>query len=302
MNKKPEYFITIVKEKSITKAAEKLFVSQPYLSQYVSRLESELDTKLLDRSKSPIELTEAGRIYYNYLTDSSLLDKKLLIELDNINKKRSYTINIGFSPWRGSTLLPDIFPEFSRRHPNIQIVLHEHPVNEMEGLISDNKIDFAIINSTLNIPKDMNLEVISYEDIKLAANLKNPLTQKILNQSEKGSLNPLDLIEDERFILLKPGLIISNKVHDYFEKIKFVPNEVIYTTNNTTALNLVAANMGFSFIVSAKKGTHKNGGLVFIDLKSKDLLVPLVVLYKKNSYISPAARDFIDIAKHYYNS
>ena len=65
--KNPEYFITTVREGSISKAAEKLYLSQPYLSQCIARTEKELGVKLFDRSHMPLKLTEAGKIYMRYL-------------------------------------------------------------------------------------------------------------------------------------------------------------------------------------------------------------------------------------------
>ena len=61
--KNPEYFLTIAKERSISKAAEKLYLSQPYLSQYLAKLESNLGVTLLDRSRSPLQLTQAGALF-----------------------------------------------------------------------------------------------------------------------------------------------------------------------------------------------------------------------------------------------
>ena len=65
--KNPEYFLAIVKERSISKAADRLYLSQPYLSQYLAKLESNLGVTLLDRSHTPLRLTPAGELFYAYL-------------------------------------------------------------------------------------------------------------------------------------------------------------------------------------------------------------------------------------------
>ena len=65
--KNPEYFMAIVKERSISKAAERLYLSQPYLSQYLAKLESNLGGGFLDRSHSPLKLTPAGEVFHAYL-------------------------------------------------------------------------------------------------------------------------------------------------------------------------------------------------------------------------------------------
>ena len=77
-DRNPEYFLAIASEKSISKAAERLHISQPYLSQYVIHLEKEFGVCLLDRTKSPLALTAAGKVYANYLEDSSQLYEQLL--------------------------------------------------------------------------------------------------------------------------------------------------------------------------------------------------------------------------------
>ena len=62
--KNPEYFLTIAKERSISRAAERLYLSQPYLSQYLAKLESNLGVMLLDRSHTPLSMTPAGELFH----------------------------------------------------------------------------------------------------------------------------------------------------------------------------------------------------------------------------------------------
>ena len=135
VNKNPEYFLTIAKEGNISKAADILYVSQSYLSQYISKLESSFDVKLFDRSKTPIELTEAGKIYFNYLQANNQLYSKLTSDFDALNQERANTLNLGIAPWRGSTMLPDILPLFIEKNKNVQIYLHEHPARQLFDLI-----------------------------------------------------------------------------------------------------------------------------------------------------------------------
>ena len=88
-DRNPEYFLAIASEKSISKAAERLHISQPYLSQYVIHLEKEFGVRLLDRTKSPLALTAAGKVYANYLEDGSQLYEQLLQDFTRLNARRS---------------------------------------------------------------------------------------------------------------------------------------------------------------------------------------------------------------------
>ena len=112
--KNPEYFLAIVKERSISKAADRLYLSQPYLSQYLAKLEANLGVTLLDRSHTPLRLTPAGEVFHAYLERQNFLDQQLVSDLRDLKDKRRPVLHIGVSPWRGSTLLPDVLPEFTK--------------------------------------------------------------------------------------------------------------------------------------------------------------------------------------------
>ena len=112
--KNPEYFLTIAKERSISRAAERLYLSQPYLSQYLAKLEANLGVMLLDRSHSPLRLTPAGEVFHAYLERQDYLDRQLVSDLRDLQNKKRPMLHIGVSPWRGSVLLPDILPRLPR--------------------------------------------------------------------------------------------------------------------------------------------------------------------------------------------
>lgn len=129
--KNPEYFLAIVKERSISKAADRLYLSQPYLSQYLAKLEANLGVTLLDRSHTPLRLTAAGELFHAYLERQGYLDRQLESDLQQLQEKKHQQLHIGVSTWRGSTLLPDILPRFAAKYPDVQVVLHEAPVPQL---------------------------------------------------------------------------------------------------------------------------------------------------------------------------
>ena len=95
--KNPEYFLAIVKERSISKAADRLYLSQPYLSQYLAKLESNLGVTLLDRSHTPLRLTPAGELFYAYLERQDYLDRQLESDLRTLQSQKPQQLHIGVS-------------------------------------------------------------------------------------------------------------------------------------------------------------------------------------------------------------
>ena len=108
-----EYFVAIVDEGSLTKAAEHLYVSQPSLSQYLKRLEANLGVELFDRSASPLRLTYTGERYYQYVLQMMKLDENIRREFQDIKNQTSGRLRLGVALWRGACLLPDVFPKLS---------------------------------------------------------------------------------------------------------------------------------------------------------------------------------------------
>lgn len=303
LDRNPEYFLTIASERSISKAAERLHISQPYLSQYVIHLEGEFGIKLLDRKNAPLQLTPAGEIYAQYLASCSQLYEKLLLDFTNLNASRIRSVRIAMSNWRASTLLPDILPLFTSRHPDVRLELFEQPTSELYRLVWDNKVDFAIMNTSTDMPPQLTAETIFHENILLVGNRNNPAAEK-LRQLAQDRLPPdLSLLEHEQMILLRPELVLAMRVNNYLEHMHVILHNVIYSSNATTALNLTAGNYGFCFAnETAIHSAPNRKELLFFHLNSPDLVHPLCVVYKKGSYLLPVARAFIDTASQFYRS
>ena len=277
--KNPEYFLAIVKERSISKAADRLYLSQPYLSQYLAKLESNLGVTLLDRSHTPLRLTPAGELFYAYLERQDYLDRQLESDLRTLQSQKPQQLHIGVSTWRGSILLPDILPRFVQFYPEVQVVLHEAPVPQLGNLAASSVTDFCL----MHIPSD--LTDLSYE----------------LVMHERIPFGDLRRLEKERLMMLPEDWRLSKLLYNMFSVQSVEPVNILTTTNNTTAINLVAENMGFTFLQeSGIRRTPYMDRLSFFTVGEPPLTSPMALVYKKNGFLSPAARTFMNLIKDYY--
>ena len=280
--KNPEYFMTIVKERSISRAAERLYLSQPYLSQYLAKLENSLGVTLLDRSHTPLRLTGAGELFHAYLERQGYLDRQLVSDLRDLRDRKRPVLHLGVSPWRGSVLLPEVLPLFTRQYPDVQVVLHEAPVPQLEELA---------------------YETVMREHVFLVGHRDHPLLREV-GESSYESPRPfpdLRLLERERLILLPPDWRLSKLLHNVFSVYNVEPQNILVTTNTTTAINLAAEQMGFAFLQeSGLSRTPYLDRLSCFTVGDPPLTCSLAVVYKKNSFLSPAARTFIDLVREYY--
>lgn len=132
---KLNYIIVIAEEKSFSKAAKKLFISQPALSQYVSTIENELNMKIFDRNKYPIKLTVAGEVFIKNAKELLNLKAKMIRDINSSTKVFSGTLKIGISPFRSPYILPNILSQMKKLYPDIKLFIVEKYAKELEKLL-----------------------------------------------------------------------------------------------------------------------------------------------------------------------
>ena len=116
-----EYILQIAEENNITKAAEKLFITQSALNQQLLKLERELGTPLFQRTKNKWCLTDAGRIYVEGARKMMQIKKDTYNQLYDVSLLRKGLLNIGLCPGRGLDMFTAIYPELHRSMPNLTI-------------------------------------------------------------------------------------------------------------------------------------------------------------------------------------
>ncbi len=135
--------MTTADERSFTKAAKKLFITQQSLSGQISSLEREIDCKLFNRTK-PLELTEAGRIFYSYATGLLNDYNRMRSALSNLTRTGSGVISIGISFPFAYILIKDSLVDIRRVAPDMQMQIVEMPGSDLIDRLRDGSLDFII--------------------------------------------------------------------------------------------------------------------------------------------------------------
>lgn len=243
------YIKTIADTKSISKAAEELFIAQPSLSQALQRIERELGTHLFIREPRGMKLTYAGEKYY--LMAKEILDiySDFKSEITHINELKAGRLVIGIARYMGMNILPNILPKFNKNYPNIEIIIREENTRVLENLVLGGNVDFALTHvHKKEMNEKINYEILKEDEFLLVtpkAYLKD--SDKIKVKDGKSYVDLRDL-EGEKFILLDINKGIR-KVQDRTIKSYGINPEVVFTTKNfETAKRLAANGMGITII------------------------------------------------------
>lgn len=143
-----EYVRKIAETGSFLAAADKLYITQPSLSQFIRRIERHIGAELFDRSHQPVTLTEAGRIYLDIEGQIQELCKVREQRIQDLGQTIGGTVRIGSSNYRSSTILAKAIPVINERYPHIDICLEEGTTRELEDFALQGKTDFSIVVRT----------------------------------------------------------------------------------------------------------------------------------------------------------
>lgn len=156
-----EIFYEVAKEKSFTRAAEKLFINQSAVSIQVKKFEEILGTKLFDRSSKKIKLTYTGEALYKMAEEIFEKVKRTEKEISKVIQMGKAKINIGASPVIAEPLLPKLMKEFSEKHDEIEYDITVTSKDLLLKLLKEGELDLIIIDNEHII--DDNLEIINLE-------------------------------------------------------------------------------------------------------------------------------------------
>ncbi|MBW7572680.1 LysR family transcriptional regulator [Caproiciproducens faecalis] len=293
-----QYVLTVAQEKSFSKAAEKLHVSQPSLSQYVQRLEEELETELFDRSSIPLKLTYTGSLYCDTAKEFLSLEDQLVAQIkDAANSKRG-RISIGISPYRTTYLLPPVLREFRRRYPDIEIELNEKRNQELEELLLSGDVDVAV--TVLPLRNDQLVHQVLFNEKIVLAVPKEGFDRFIPAQTRGKPLASVDLelLKDAPFIALTSDYRLHDIMLNLCKEAGFTPNIILYCRNIEAVRAMVIEGLGVSILpYNPYIFLHSRIHPDYYTLEGLSDSREIAISFKKNRYLTNAAKAFVRILK-----
>ncbi|MDP4145342.1 MAG: LysR family transcriptional regulator [Bacillota bacterium] len=300
------YLICVAEEKSISKAAEKLFITQPTLSQHIHKMEKSLGVQLFDRTTTPLSLTYSGEKFVEFASKVLEAEREFMQEIADINGFCKGRLTIGISAIHGSSLLPTILPKYKERFPGIEIVLMEENSHKLEEMAERGKTDITIANLPIQ-NENLTYETLTLDEVVLAVPkdlLPDRIKRKNLAAYDRFTYEEIEISElkDCPFLLLKPGHKIRQIGDAIFEEKGIRPRVVLESVSIETLYGLTSIGMGVTFIPKSlipKEGLNTNTPLYFFSLRNPATNYCMVAAYNKHRHLPIAARKFISLVKDF---
>ncbi|HHT15956.1 MAG TPA: LysR family transcriptional regulator [Clostridiales bacterium] len=291
------YVVSIAEERSISKAADKLYISQPSLSQRIISLEEELGIELFDRGSIPLTVTAAGELYVEAAKKILKIEEDLQDELQQMKFSDSKNVRVGISLFRNSLVLPKVIPIVTTIHPGAHIEIIESTNKPLAKMISQGEIDLAFLTDKV----DDNLTYIKvYTDrVLLALGKDHKLSQNYTITDDYPKID-LEKLAFDQFTLLDPSSNLRTITHQIFEDHNhFQPKTVIETASVEFANRMAASNASAAIVIESVKELYSSEQSPnYFRFMKKDYTFDVYICFKKNISLSKFIMDFANISIH----
>ena len=305
----PEYVYEIYKERSFSKAAKNLYISQPALSVTIKRIENRIGTPIFDRSTNPIGLTECGEKYIEVIKQYMDLQAGFRNYLSNLEELKVGCVNVGGSNLFTSCLLPPIIACFKSRYPSVEINVTEANTPLLDQKLMDGSLDLVLDNYVFD---EETHSAVRYrtENLLLAV----PAGLAVNERLKRFRIAPEDIVSgafldasvpavpfeafaDEPFILLKNGNDTRDRAMKIFEAHHIRPNIVLSLDQQMTSYNVSCSGIGISFVSDTLvMNTYPNPDIIFYKLDPELASRSLCFFHRKGKYVTRAMEEFLHIA------
>ena len=280
-----EYFQMSSRLKNITRAAERLRVSQPNITVAIKKLEAELGIQLFDRSQKQLSLTPEGAVFLNRIELALRNIQDAVLEVNDYKQLQKGTIKIGIPSMIGAYLFPKIFSSFQRRYPHLDIYLYEEGSTAIREHLERDELDFGIVIISDASP---NLQLLKMSTNQIVACV--PEHHELVKQD---FIHIKDMADTD-LIMLKEGSFLRNLILQKLKSANVTPNIVLESNQIETIKGLVSSDVGLAFLLDfIIKDAPGIKGLPL----SEPIFVDVGLAWKKDRYISKASQSFIDFCK-----
>jgi LysR family hydrogen peroxide-inducible transcriptional activator len=233
------YFVAVAEEGNFSRAAAKVRVAQPSLSQQIRKLEAEIGQPLFDRLPRSVVVTEAGRCLLEYAQQilASIGDARRCV--DELKGKIAGDVAVGAIPTIAPYVLPELVVTFQKHYPDVRLHIVEDVTAVISRRVESGELDVALASTCQRSPT-LRVERLGQEPLLALV----PETHALAKQNEI----TLDDLKSQRFLLLHEMHCLSQQVHHLLESRRLHPEVALAGSQLSTIANMVAAGIGVSIV------------------------------------------------------
>ena len=280
-----EYFCAVSQYHSITQAAQKLYVTQPAISNAIKQLKKEFSVRLFVRSKNHLTLTTEGELFYQKASELLASIKQTTQQFYDLGKQIP-PIRIGIPPLLSTIFFPEMLLDFQKQYPDIPVELFEYGSIRAASLVQEETLDLALVNMHFYDIDKMNTFRIQTEHLVFCVSKEHRLA--------KEKEVTIEMLRDEPIIMYNTDSVQNTTLNSRFENAGITPNVILHASQLYTIERFLhSGNCGAVLYSSLVK--HMNGvkGIPIDPVIQQEI----GIVWKKGKYINGSVEKFLNFVK-----
>ena len=292
-----EYLCAVEQQRSITKAAQSLFITQPTLSQYLKHLQERLDMVLFHVEGRKIRLTPEGEVLVREGKKLLRQREEMMAAMNSVNETGCGLLRLAVPMGRGSHIIPTCIPPFHWRFPKAEIRLTEGHSKELVNQVQAGACDLVIINKP-SFPIQLEYETLGFEKMMLVVGSDTPWADYVRYDRYGQAHIGLERCADMPFVLHLPSQHTGQIERRLLHNAGIKPKVILETQNLEASYRLAACGYGVTFLSEYHINRLTTGGetcnCVLDDPLSQ---MEIIIGYRRREELSFLAREFLETAR-----
>lgn len=302
-----EYVYAVYRAGSFQRAAEELFVSQPSVSASVRRVEERVGSRLFDRSRKPLALTECGEAYIACAEKILAMERGFAEYVNDWEGLRCGELVVGGSGLFSSLLLPPMLAAFREKYPRITLRPVEETTAKLEEMLRRGTVDL-VMDYTIPNPEQYEAKTVCEDALVLTVPRQDAVNERLAPyriaperigtaaQSAVPSA-PMELLKDEPFVLLKPENDTRTRADALCRLGGFAPRPAMEFDQQMTAYLAGCSGAGLTFVSSVLVSRiSPNPGICYYRLPEPECRRDVQLFWKRGRYKTRAMEAFLALS------
>lgn len=241
MNQQLRVFITVVEKQSFSRAAEKLYMTQPAVSQYIRSFEEYIGCRLLERNSKYVRLNKAGEIVYHHAKEIHSLYARMHHLIDDLTSNASGPLSIGASYTFGEYVLPYYIAKLKKMYPKVQPIVSIGNTAEIAKGVRQHQLDIGIVEGYIDNKEQFDIDVLAEDKMIIVLNENHPLiqTNDVVSKED---------LENEVWVLREDGSGTREGTEILFKQLGISPKNNVTFGSTQAVKEAVRAGLGISLL------------------------------------------------------
>jgi DNA-binding transcriptional LysR family regulator len=250
------YFVAVAEELHFTRAAAKLHMSQPPLSQMIHRLEDDIGFRLLERTKRKVMLTDAGKVLLEEGRQILARAELAVQHAERASRGDVGHLKVAIIPWAEfTTVFSNTFRQFGEMHPDVRVEFSSMPAPAAAAALAEGRVDVAFLTLPPTPPRSLSYELVLADSIVVALPERHPLGKR--------RIVPIKMLAKE------PQIVVArDRIAAYYQLVELICQQAGFlliarhvVDHPQTTMALVAAEAGISLVPASYEHVKRPGVL-----------------------------------------